>query len=253
MREVLNEGRLVLFAQPIVPAGHAPGMRHYELLVRMVGRDGSLIAPAAFIPAAERFDLMGDIDRWVIREALERLGPRIAQLPSLRISLNLSGNSLNNPALLEWIFQSIALSPVCASCLAFEITETAVLNHLVAASAFMDRLRKTGCRIAMDDFGAGLSSFSYLKHFPVDIVKIDGSFIRNIVESEVDRAIVESMNALAHRLGAQTVAEFVENPSIREVVRGIGVDYLQGHAIGEPVAFEGVLDALCLSGGLSAA
>jgi diguanylate cyclase (GGDEF)-like protein/PAS domain S-box-containing protein len=253
MREVLNEGRLVLHAQPIVPAAGPPGIRHYELLVRMMGRDGSLIAPAAFIPAAERFDLMGDIDRWVIGEALERLGPQIAQNPSLRLSINLSGNTINNPALMEWILQAIALSPVNASALSFEITETAVLNHLVAASAFMDRLRKTGCRIAMDDFGAGLSSFNYLKQFPVDVVKIDGSFIRNIVESEVDRAIVESMNALAHRLGAQTVAEFVENPAIAEVVRAIGVDYLQGNAIGEPVAFEGVLDALTACGGQSAA
>jgi diguanylate cyclase (GGDEF)-like protein/PAS domain S-box-containing protein len=253
MREVLNEGRLTLHAQEIVPAAGGSGVRHYELLVRMVGRDGALIPPGAFIPAAERFDLMAEIDRWVIREVLERLGPRIAALPNLKLSINLSGNSLNSDALLEWIIQSIARSPVSAGALTFEVTETAVLNHLVTASGFMERLRKAGCRIALDDFGAGLSSFSYLKHFPVDVVKIDGSFIRNIVTSEVDRAIVESMNALAHRLGAQTVAEFIENEAIREVVRAIGVDNLQGYAIGKPQAFETVLDALLAQDDLSAA
>ncbi len=252
MREVLNEGRLMLHAQEVAPTAGGASSRHYELLVRMIGRDGALIPPGAFIPAAERFDLMADIDRWVINEALERLGPRIAQLPTLKLSINLSGNSLNNAGLLEWIFQAIDLSPVSASNLTFEVTETAVLNHVVQAGAFMERLRRAGCRIAMDDFGAGLSSFSYLKHFPVDIVKIDGSFIRNIVDSEVDRHIVESMNALAHRLGAQTVAEFVENQAIRDVVRAIGVDYVQGHAIGRPESFEAVLNQLA-QGGLSAA
>ncbi len=245
LREALDEGRLILHAQEVAPAPPGSPMgRRFELLVRMVARDGTLIQPDAFIPAAERFDLMADIDRWVVSEALDRLGARIAALPDLKLAINLSGNTLNSPGAMDAIVKTIVRSPIEAEALTFELTETAVLNHLAAASAFMDRLRSVGCRIALDDFGAGLSSFSYLKRFPVDLVKIDGGFIRNIVASEVDRAIVESMNALAHRLGAETAAEFVENEAIIAVVRAIGVDYLQGYAIGRPLPFAAVLNHL---------
>ncbi|MCR5876563.1 EAL domain-containing protein [Phenylobacterium sp. J426] len=244
MRDVLSENRLILFAQPIVAANDGDEERRYELLVRMIDTSGDLVAPGAFIPAAEKFDLMAEIDRWVLEEAIGRLGPKIARLKSLRISINLSANSLNNPGTLVQLIELLDRSPIHTSSLTFEITETAALNNIATAGGVMERLRALGCSIALDDFGSGLSSFAYLKHFAVDSVKIDGSFIRNIARDETDRAIVESMNALAHRLGASTVAEFVEDEATMEVVRSIGVDFLQGYAFGRPAPFEKILEDL---------
>ena len=234
LREVIRQGRLTLHAQPIAAARGQEAGGYVELLVRMIGEDGALVPPGAFIPAAERFDLMGEIDRWVVEEALIRRGAEIAAVDGLRLGLNLSGNALNDPALLDWILDAVARSPVRSERLTFEVTETAALNNLGAAARFMERLREAGCRIALDDFGVGLSSFAYLKSFPVDCVKIDGSFVRNIVSDPKDLAIVETMNTLAHRLGAQTVAEFVEDAAAAELLRALGVDYLQGYGIGRP-------------------
>lgn len=248
LREVIRQDRLTLYAQRIVPALPAgEDGTHVELLVRMIGEDGRLVPPGAFIPAAERFDLMAPIDRWVITEALSRLGPKIAAVPGLEISLNLSGNSLNDPGLLEEVLALVNSSPLPAERVTFEVTESAALNNLAAAGAFMGRLREAGCRIALDDFGVGLSSFAYLKTFPVDCVKIDGSFVRHIVDDATDRAIVESMNTLAHRLGARTVAEFVEDEAAARILREIGVDFLQGYAFGTPEPFEDLLISLMRS------
>ncbi|WP_374471232.1 EAL domain-containing protein [Phenylobacterium sp.] len=244
MRDVLSENRLVLFAQPIVAARAADGGHRYELLVRMIDTGGRLVAPGAFIPAAERFDLMSEIDRWVVEEAVGRLGPRIAEIENLQISINLSAGSLNSPAMLIQLVELLQTSPVLSSAITFEITESAALNNLATTGDVMERLRALGCKVALDDFGSGVSSFAYLKHFGVDSVKIDGSFIRNITRDETDRAIVESMNALAHRLGATTVAEFVEDADTLTAVTAIGVDYLQGYAFGRPRPFESVLEAL---------
>ncbi len=244
LREVLAEGRLVLYAQEIAPAAGGGEGRHFELLIRLRARDGTVVSPDVFIPAAERFDLMGEIDRWVMEEALERLGPRIAAIPRLRLSINLSGNTLNDTKALAHLWTVLDRSMAPASALTFEVTETAALNSLVTAGKAMERLRARGCRIALDDFGTGLSSFSYLKSFAVDDVKIDGSFIKGIAHSEVDRAIVESMNALAHRLGARTVAEYVHDEATADIVRAIGVDCIQGYALHAPEPLTDVLERL---------
>lgn len=188
--------------------------------------------PGAFIPAAERFNLMASIDRWVINEALINFGARIAAVEGLSIGINLSGNSLNDPLFLPYLLDRIEHSPLRPERLYFELTETALMNQLSVASRIVAKLRDLGCKVALDDFGSGLSSFNYLKNFVVDVIKIDGSFVRNLDKSPVDQAIVDSINQIAHRLGAVTVAEFVEpgNPRSPGAPRGGFRPGLRGRA-----------------------
>lgn len=234
LREALEEERFCLYAQAIVPTAPGGGAEpHYELLVRMIDAGGGLIPPGTFIPAAERYDLMAQIDRWVLREALERLAPRLAA-GNISVSLNLSAHSLNDPSFSPFLLGLLAASPLPSRRVRFEITETAVMSQLSLASELMSALRAEGCEVALDDFGSGLSSFSYLRHFPVDYLKIDGSFIRSLRESAVDRAIVESMHGIARRLGARTIAEFVEDETTLALIRELGIDYAQGYGIGKP-------------------
>jgi len=249
LRQVIEENRLVLYGQEIVPARPEPGQkRHYEVLVRMFDRDYQLVGAAGFIPAAERFAIMDEVDDWILREAIQRFGHRIAQLGDLEISLNLSANSIDNPALVQFVTGLLEESPLPASALTFEITESAALSHIGAASRVMAGLKDLGCRIALDDFGMGSSSLSYLKYFPADVVKLDGSFITNMLTSEVDYAIVRSINDLAHRIGAKTVAEFVEDEATLQAVTEIGVDYVQGYIHGGPKPLEQIVKALSQAG-----
>jgi diguanylate cyclase (GGDEF)-like protein/PAS domain S-box-containing protein len=236
LREALEQHRFELHAQPIV-ATRASGRdeQHVELLLRLRDVQGQLISPATFIPAAERFGMMSNIDRWVVRQVLIELVPWLQARPQLHVGINLSGNSLSDPGFLPELLELIAASPLDPQRLLFELTETAVINKLSVASALISQVRERGCRIALDDFGAGLSSFTYLKHFRVDYVKIDGSFIRNLDQDPLDRAIVESINQVAHHLGAETIAEFVESRATFELLGTIGVDYAQGYALGKPI------------------
>ncbi|WP_158892834.1 MULTISPECIES: EAL domain-containing protein [unclassified Pseudomonas] len=236
LREALEQHRFELHAQVIVPT-RATGStaQHIELLLRLRDVQGQLISPATFIPAAERFGLMSSIDRWVVRQVLVELVPWLQERPELHVGINLSGNSLSDPDFLPELLELIAASPLDPQRLLFELTETAVINKLSVASALISQVRERGCRIALDDFGAGLSSFAYLKHFRVDYVKIDGSFIRTLDQDPLDRAIVESINQVAHHLGAETIAEFVESQATFELLSTIGVDYAQGYALGKPL------------------
>lgn len=244
IREALVEDRFSLHAQEIRGVLPNGSPQHYELLIRMHAQDGAPIMPTTFIPAAERYELMSQIDRWVLREVLERQAARIAAIPGLVVSVNLSAQSLNDPGFVPFIETLIRTSPLTPPKITLEITETAAITHLAAASHTINLLRKLGCAVALDDFGTGLSSFNYLKHFPVDYVKIDGSFICALKESAVDRAIVEAIHEIAQKLGSRTVAEYVEDMKIFDLVREIGIDYAQGYGIGRPRPLDDILAEL---------
>jgi len=243
IHSALEANRFRLYAQEIRSLHPGQGDdRHVEILVRMVDEQGTLIMPGAFIPAAERYDLMGHIDRWVIRNVLQQYGERLAGVPGLSVSINLSANSLGEPFLLPFLHAALEDSALPADRIRLEITETALINNMTAASRVVADMRSAGCTVALDDFGSGLSSFAYLKQFPVDYLKIDGSFIRNLARNAVDREIVSSINDIGHRLGVQTVAEWVEDEGTLHTLRAIGVDYAQGYAIGKPMPLEAFLD-----------
>ena len=240
IREALDENRLRLFAQPIASAENLAQISHYELLVRMVDEDGNLILPGAFIPAAERYGLMLHVDRWVQQEFLQRKAKAVAA-SGLHFALNLSAEALGDREFQQQLLSALAESPMLAEKLGIEITETAMVNQMDSASQFVARLRELGCKVALDDFGNGLSSFNYLRAFSIDYIKIDGSFVRDVESNFVDLMIVESINQVAHRLKARTIAEFVEDAATAERLNRIGVDLVQGYHIGRPVPLEQVL------------
>jgi EAL domain-containing protein (putative c-di-GMP-specific phosphodiesterase class I) len=233
LHDALAHDRFRLFAQPIVPLdGAAAG--HEEVLLRFVGGQGGLVLPGAFIPAAERYDLMAPLDRWVVTHVCRHLA-RTARHgePSPTYSVNLSGISLGDDGMLAHIIAQIDDNAIDPARLCFEITETAVIANLPRAQEFIGRLRGLGCRFSLDDFGSGLSSFAYLRTLPVDYLKIDGVFIRDIARNDVNRALVKAINEVGHVMGIRTVAEFVEDDSTLDAVRALGIDYAQGHALGE--------------------
>ncbi|MGF1615921.1 MAG: EAL domain-containing protein [Gammaproteobacteria bacterium] len=235
LREALDNDRFELYAQPIVAlSAQADRPLHYELLLRLVDQQNQLISPEVFIPVAERYGLMIHIDRWVIHAALQGSAAILDGAPQSGIVVNLSGTSLNDSSLLDFVREQLARSPVAASRVCFEITETAAINSLPQAAQLLHAIKTLGCRFALDDFGSGLSSFAYLKHLPVDYLKIDGSFVRDMVEDTVDQAIVTAMNKVGHVMGIQTIAEGVENAAIIEMLKRLGVDYAQGYNIGRP-------------------
>ena len=261
LKAALDQDRFCLYAQDIMPLHpslerDARAASHIEVLLRMRDASRNVISPAAFVSAAERYNLMPSIDRWVIAAAFSALACRAH--PAQTWSINLSGASLSDERLFDYIVaqrrqHGISMSHVC-----FEITETAAITNLQKAIAFIDRLRALGCRFALDDFGSGMSSFSYLKHLHVDYLKIDGSFIKGILDSESDRAIVQSINQVAHATGKKTIAEFAENEAIIACLARIGVDYVQGYGVGmpHPLACESenhVHDASSLQTGCTAA
>jgi diguanylate cyclase (GGDEF)-like protein/PAS domain S-box-containing protein len=231
IRRALDEQRFALYWQPIIELATGAAT-HHELLLRMIGTDGEVISPAAFIETAEQFNLIQELDRWVVRTAIHHLaGDRDA---GYRLEINLSGKSIGDPRLPELIEREIAATGVDPARLVFEITETAAIANMDHARAFAERLRNLGCRFALDDFGAGFSSFYYLKHLPLDYVKIDGDFIRNLTGSLTDQLVVKSMVDIARGMGMKTIAEFVENAETVEMLREKGVDYSQGYHHGRP-------------------
>lgn len=238
IQHALSENRFVLFGQPIVPL-NASGSAHQEILVRMLDEHGELILPTAFIPAAERYGLMGDVDRWVIDRALQMLRQQQNAWPRvtpLMLSINLSGETMADEGILAFIRDRIAAYRVDPRHLCFEVTETAAIANLARAIDLIGELKQDGCRFALDDFGSGLSSFGYLKALPVDYLKIDGSFVRNLDREPVDRVMVKAINEVGHAMQLKTIAEFVENQHIAEELRQMGVDYAQGYGIGQPMA-----------------
>lgn len=233
----LEENRMRLYVQPILSlAPHAEADRHYEMLLRMLDDDGEIVLPMAFIPAAERYNLMTAIDRWVIGAAFSvfhQLFPQAADGQSL-CTINLSGQSLCDEKFLDLIERQFILNKVPYSAICFEITETAAITNLTEAIHFIHTLKEKGCKFSLDDFGSGLSSFTYLKNLPVDFLKIDGAFVKDMESDPMDRAMVESINHIGHVMGLKTIAEFVESEWIHERLKLIGVDYVQGNWLIEP-------------------
>ncbi len=229
IRAALENDRFCLHLQTIAPL--RGGRAHAEVLVRMLDEQGGLVPPMAFIPAAERYDLMPLLDRWVIRHAFEALAQ---QPPGTSWAINLSGASVCDEGLLEFVLEQQRITGVALEDVCFEITETVAVANLAQAATLIQDLQAQGARFALDDFGAGMSSFAYLKHLPVDYVKIDGSFIKGILHSPTERAMVESINQIAHVMGKQTIAEFVEDDAVLACLRAMGVDFAQGYGVGRP-------------------
>ncbi len=235
IKAALENDEFCLYGQKIMSLAHPAGNEgeaHIELLLRMKSASGALVAPSAFIGAAERFDLMPAIDRWVIANAFAMIATGAHCYSTWAI--NLSGASLGDERLADYIEEQRHIWDISFECVCFEITETAAITNLHGAIALIERLRTQGCRFALDDFGAGMSSFNYLKHLNVDYLKIDGSFIRGIVDSPLDQAIVRSINQVAHAAGKQTIAEFVEDAAIIDCMIAMGVDFAQGYGVGRP-------------------
>jgi diguanylate cyclase (GGDEF)-like protein/PAS domain S-box-containing protein len=231
----LEEARFELFRQPILPLHEQNPGAHYELLLRMRDEQGQVVAPDVFINAAERYGLTPAIDRWVIANALRWLVSEADERERLAMcSINLSGQSLGDDKFLPYVIEQFERSGIDPTKICFEITETAAIASYSQANRFINSLKELGCKFALDDFGTGLSSFGYLKHFPVDFLKIDGSFVKEMLHDPIDREMVRSINEIGHLTGKQTIAEFVESQEILAMLRGMGVDYAQGYGIGEP-------------------
>jgi EAL domain-containing protein (putative c-di-GMP-specific phosphodiesterase class I) len=242
LQRALDENRFVLYSQEIAAVdGSTEGGRHCELLVRMVDEKGELVPPMAFIPAAERYNLMPAIDRWVLRTALttlSRMRARKGSIPVALCSINLSGASITDERFRDFVHEQLRSSEVPRESICFEITETAAIANLDKAQGFIQEFRALGCRFSLDDFGAGMSSFAYLKHLPVDFVKIDGAFVKDMADDPIDRAMVEAINNVGHVMGKQTIAEFVDSDRVKALLREIGVDYMQGYGVAKPKPFE---------------
>ena len=233
IKQAIEQGGFALACQPIVNT-RTREIDAYEVLIRMIDKDNEQIMPSGFLPAAERFGLSVDIDRWVIVNAIKTLKQQRAQLPSLRYSINLSGLTLSELSVCDLIEAKLKEHDLNPGAITFEVTETVAIADMVTAELFLSRLQAIGCRTALDDFGSGMSSFAYLKDLPVDTVKIDGRFVKNLADNPVDQAMVKAMNDIAHALGKQTVAEFVENEAAFNLLAEYGVDYGQGYHLGRP-------------------
>jgi EAL domain-containing protein (putative c-di-GMP-specific phosphodiesterase class I) len=230
-----EENRFTLFCQKIIPGPAARNQTpHIELLIRMVKRDGELILPKSFIPAAERFYLMQRIDTWVVQQTLEFMETNSHLLQDEVFSINLSGQSLANDSFLDFLVAEIARGRTHPGRLCFEVTETAAISNLKKASHFIKRIKELGCYFSLDDFGSGLSSFAYLKNLNVDYLKIDGAFVKDMLSNETDAAMVEAINQIGHVMGLKTIAEYVENHAILDAINHLGVDYAQGYGIHRP-------------------
>lgn len=206
----------------------------YEVLLRMSTENGDHIMPSGFMPAAERFGLVHQVDRWTVRQAIQNLAQHHEDGNHIRFAINLSGHAFDDRELLPMINSLLRDTRLEPSALTFEITETAAIADMQSAMRFIGELKDIGCQFALDDFGSGFCSFTYLKHLPVDKLKIDGSFVKSLAHTNVDQAMVRSMNQIAHALGKQTIAEFVENQATLDLLKQFGVDYAQGHYLGRP-------------------
>lgn len=253
IKEAIEHGRFVLACQPIVNT-RTRVIESFEVLIRMRDEDGQVVMPGGFLPAADRFGLSTDIDKWVIVHAIEALAGQRAVLPGLRYSINLTGTTLSDLRVCDLIQEQLRIHRLDPAALTFEVTETVAIADIPVAEAFLSRLQAIGCKTALDDFGSGMASFAYLKDLPVDTVKIDGRFVRNVAFSPVDQAMVKAMNDIAHALGKQTVGEFVESEDSLKLLTEIGVDYAQGYYLGRPditypceaIAGKLGVDGLCL-------
>lgn len=247
IRHALRDNRLMLYYQPIVNAENPSHQEyhHLEILVRMVDKNGAMVSPGAFIPVAERNGLMQDVDRWIVQHLFESQGERLRchhqqQLekgtpdPNFMYTINLSGASLTDPQFLEFVKTQLRKYAIPPGSIGFEITETQVITHMDKAIHFMAELKKLGCSFLLDDFGSGMSSFGYLKNLPVDYLKIDGLFVKDICSDPIDYSMVKAINEIGHVMGLKTIAEYVENAEILAALQQIGVDMAQGYGVAPP-------------------
>ena len=236
LNAALEQDRFVLYYQPVIPcAKKTPGRKHLEILVRLIDHDGTIISPVSFLPAAEKYNLVTNIDRRVIEHSFKWLAENSGgNNQTITLSVNLSGQAIGSPDMLKFILDMAEASGAPPEQVIFEVTETAAIANITAATSFMLTLRGCGFRFALDDFGSGLSSFTYLKKLPVNFLKIDGVFVRDIQSDPVDYAMVKSISELGHLLGKETIAKFVETIELSDELRKMGIDYVQGHAFGRP-------------------
>jgi len=233
IKQSLKEDGFRLVYQPIVSLAGGK-QEYYEALLRMPAKDGGVVSPAVFLPAAERFGLLADIDRWMITRAIKALAKFRSEGRDLTFSINLSGQAFEDPAIAELIKDSLRLYRLPPSAVIFEITEQIAVRYIEKARHLIQGLIDLGCRFALDDFGVGFSSFNYLKRLPVSLIKIDGCFVENMATEPIDRAMVKSITQIAHALGKQVVAEFVQNDVTLDLLKDYGVDYVQGYHTGMP-------------------
>ncbi|MBT8439617.1 MAG: EAL domain-containing protein [Gammaproteobacteria bacterium] len=243
VRKALINDWFKLYLQPIVSLG-SDKTSHYEVLVRLIDSNNELHSPEHFVPAAENTGLINKLDFWVVDHALSLLDQLQKNQTDFALSINLSGDGLQTPAILELIKNKINYLSLNPSRIMFELTETAAVSDVRATRATISKLRALGCRFAIDDFGTGFSSFSYIKNYPVDYIKIDGIFIQNLINEPSDQILVKSMVDIAHNLGKKVIAEYVEDAATQELLRGYGVDYVQGYHLGKPVPAEQILNTL---------
>lgn len=239
----LDNDRFVLNCQMIKPIEENNPDVHYEILLTVLDENGEPMPPQDFIAAAERYNRMGALDRWVIRNSFEFIAGNIRKLEDLgAFSINISGNSLTEPGFMEFVLEQFNETRLPTSKVCFEITETSAVGNLDDVVEFMEKMQIIGVRFSLDDFGTGLSSYSYLRNLPVDYVKIDGIFVKDIKESSSDYAVVKSINEIGHFMGKKTIAEYVEDDEVVEILREIGVDYAQGFGIGRKMPIVNLLD-----------
>jgi EAL domain-containing protein (putative c-di-GMP-specific phosphodiesterase class I) len=233
LHAAIDERRLVLHFQPVLElAGNT--VRHYEALVRIQNADGTLMPPGEFIPAAEKSGLITRIDYRVLELAISHLTGLEAAGRDITLAVNISGEHLGDDALFRWLARIFEEGGVTPGRLLFEITETTAVRNLLRAKAFMEPLKALGCRFALDDFGVGFTTFAHLRNLPVDMIKIDGSFVRDLPTNPENHALVKAMTQAAHSLGKQVTAEYTESAMVLAVLRDLGVDYAQGYYIGRP-------------------
>jgi diguanylate cyclase (GGDEF)-like protein/PAS domain S-box-containing protein len=236
----LEENRFCLYAQEIAPLRPHEGTGHIEILLRLHDESGRTILPDSFIPAAERYGLMTALDRWVVRSVFQVIRQCLdegREGPLAMCAINLSGTSIGDDNFLEYLHRLFAEFDIPPRLICFEITETSAIANLGSAIRFINELKGLGCKFSLDDFCAGMSSFAYLKHLPVDFLKIDGSFVKDMLDDPINRAMVEVINHIGHVMGKRTIAEFVETPLIEQALQEIGVDYAQGYLIERPQVF----------------
>ena len=236
IHKALQEDLFLLYAQPVIPLDQSQ-VTHFELLLRLRDENGNIASPGMFIPAAERFGLMPLIDRWVINKAfahIARLNDKIPESKKHVFAINLSGATFCDREFVDEVKAQFARYGISHAQICFEITETHAVVNLSHAIGFITQMRALGCSFALDDFGAGMSSFGYLKHLPVDYLKIDGNLVRNMTGSAIDHAMVEMINRLGHAMGTRTVGEYAETMAIVEALRQCGVDFAQGYALAYP-------------------
>jgi EAL domain-containing protein (putative c-di-GMP-specific phosphodiesterase class I)/FixJ family two-component response regulator len=234
IKTALEQDLLVVHRQPIVALSGGNGARRYELLVRMAGEDDKLISPGTFLPAAERFGLVREIDSWMVRQAVDLIDAERTAGGSVVLEVNVSARSIDEPDFPVAIERALEEASIDPGSLVLELTETAAIANMEQARRFATRVREMGCEFALDDFGAGFGSFYYLKHLPVDYLKIDGEFVRGLPRSEIDQRMVKAMVEIAHSLDLRTIAECVESAETLELLSEYGVDFAQGYHLGRP-------------------